>query len=191
MRGVFLGLAILSLFACARRSAADPVDVVKLSLSGQVSCVGTPACGATVSSITGTYNFDPDTHSIVGSWSFATPLGVISSTNPTSSQYCLIASTEQCVFLEALGPEGVIELAFVFDENDFRGPFELGEESSLDGFFSCTPIQDGGEFCSLTDEFLFTSNPTISTITPEPSSFLLLGAGLLGLGPFIRRSAAS
>jgi hypothetical protein len=30
-----------------------------------------------------------------------------------------------------------------------------------------------------------------STSTPEPSPFLLLGTGLLGLGPFIRRAALS
>lgn len=194
---------ILCLFAFARPAVADPIDVVTLHFTAQVVCdVDSEAiCGTSTATVTGVYSYDVDKHSIVGSWSFKTPVGTLSSANPGSlgDEPCTIGGPPlQCQFglvIPAISADIFVRLFLGFsDTTDAAagGPLQIGVFSFLN--LTDCPVTDpqclpsqalGGQTWDFTS-YSFTSSPASA---PEPSSFLLLGTGLVAVGGVFCRRA--
>lgn len=194
MRSLVIAAGVLCLLICSGMASADSADVVTLDFVGSGICaLGTCGTGTTV---VGTYSFDPDTSSVVGPWSFSTPFGDISSTDPGA--YAGLGESESIppdpVFHDS--PPGGYDLLYF---GDGRDDVQLGFADPNDYFGSITPSVQSGPVTfifsdalelngtGLPDIFDITSGT--ATPTPEPSSLILLGIGLLGL-PVLRRRLA-
>lgn len=175
---------------------ADPTDVATLNLSAAFSCATTSTCGSATGILTGTFDFDLDTESIVGPWSFNTPLGKISSSGldaitffSESESLGLPAGLDVLDFQICTDAScsGTLSLQLLFNDTEDFGAIVPASPMSSNGaifpsgVFSCVPGKCGTVF-ALTEG-------TVAP-TPELSSLLLLATGLLGAGPFIRRDFA-
>ncbi|MFZ0332764.1 MAG: PEP-CTERM sorting domain-containing protein [Candidatus Acidiferrales bacterium] len=154
--------------------------VETLDFSGTATCSGSYCTGYGSGPVTGTYSLDTSTDTIVGSWSFSTPWGVMSSSEAGSSSGVYIrfgdANPE---FFESSGPANFIQ--FFFPGSDLQ---EIGALATNVNSDACL---FGGGGCY--PDYVITGSTTLAG-TPEPSSgvLTLIGIGLLGLA-LVRRSA--
>lgn len=80
-----LSKVILAVLACLLLTVFVPTSakgdtIENLSFDGFASCSDSFCAGFGSGTAFGTYSLDLDTQTIVGAWSFSTPLGIISST---------------------------------------------------------------------------------------------------------------
>lgn len=190
-----IGALCLCLFVFPRPASADSADVITLTVQGtwlELSCSEnnqfipySGPCLPEVGSVgqtgpmTGSFDFDPDTLSVVSSPVFlSTPFGGFSPAAQTTV-------TEQTTS------------AGTFFEFDFFAPLCCGNpDLAGDSFYlSYGPGPSGGTisayltavpgYYNITSTWELLSGTAF--VAPEPSSLLLFGTGLLGLGPLLRR----
>jgi hypothetical protein len=186
-RCLFAAAIVCLSFLAPGTASAD--STVTLDFAGSGFClIGSCGSGTTV---TGTYSFDPDTTSIVGSWSFSTPLGMFSSSDPGALTFV----GETSSFPPGPGgvpwPAGYQILSF---GNSTSGVSLGFADSGYDGPIA-TSVQEDGILFIFSDVFvsngsglpdLFTITSGTATAVPEPSSLPMLSIGLVAL-TLIRR----
>lgn len=164
----------------AASAKADSVDIENLVFTGTATCTAASCASFGSGPLTGTYSLDVDTQTIVGPWSFSTPFGVISSTDA--------GALGTVVGSAGIGVPGLIGV--LFDENvppffefvSFLFPStnsqQLGalDNSTITFSDACYSIP-GSTGCF--PGYVVTGSTALAT--PEPSTLILLGSGIIGL----------
>ncbi len=145
-------------------SPASANVITDFSFSGSIVTPSAP--------ITGTFAFDQTTFSVTGPWSFSTPIGVLSSSDVGASATFGCLGPPFCYF-SFDGPPLATNVYLLFIASGFP-PYSGGS------------IDSGSSITLINTTFDLQGTVTAQAPSPEPSSLLLLGTGLLGL-PALRK----
>jgi hypothetical protein len=162
-------------------------EIENLVFTGTATCEDSFCSSFGSGPLTGTYILDVTTQTIVGAWSFSTPFGVISSTAASS-------------FAEVVDRFGDVNSGFGIQTSTFSDfvqfyfpstdPQEIGALATNLNSDACLNIPSFMGGCN--PGYLVTGTTALAVATaatPEPSSLLLLGVGMLGvLGLGVKRS---
>lgn len=181
--GLSVAIAVLWLFLWPASAMATSITTYNFT--------GTTAV-ASLNSINGTYSLDLSTDSVAGPWSFSIP------PQPLKSPFHSISSTDPGAFGTLIESENVLGLPSGFDILKFSSKlgnvqFIVSDPQDAGNItLRLFPLLKGFPVLSQYLTFAFTSgsSSTPVAVTPEPSSLLLFGTGLLGLAPFVRRRLA-
>jgi hypothetical protein len=181
-RTISLSCLLLPMFL-AGPAKADQIE--NLVFTGTATCEDSFCSSFGSGPLTGTYSLDVTTQTIVGAWSFSTPFGVISSTAAGSF-------TEVVDRFGDVNPEfGIYNISTFADFVQFyfpsTDPQEIGALATNLNSDACLNIPSFMGGCN--PGYLVTGTTALAVATPEPSSLLLLGLGMLGvLGLGVKRS---
>jgi hypothetical protein len=162
-------------------AAAAKADVIEnLVFTGTATCGDSNCANFGSGPLTGTYSLDVTAQSIVGSWSFSTPFGEVSSSDAGADGFVVDRFGDvNPEFTETTSTP----LFFDFVQLFFPGT-DTQEIGALDttnaGSDACINIAggvDGGPAC---DPDYVISGTTALAAAPEPSTQILLGVAMLG-----------
>jgi hypothetical protein len=163
---------LILLAGLAASAKAD--TIITLQFTGTATC-GDPTCSAFGSGpLTGIYNLDVTKQAIVGTWSFSTPFGIISSTQTGAITGVQIIDGEPGSYFDILTATPPFDdaVGFYFPPGDTQ---QIGALSVDVGGVACNNVP-GEEACS--PGYTVTGS---TVVAPEPSSLMSLGVGMLSL----------
>jgi hypothetical protein len=192
----FIPMVLSCLLTICLAPSAKADQTENLVFTGTATCVAVfiyqecPVGG--VGPVTGNYTLDVTSQMIVGAWSFATPYGVISSSDAGASAYVqddqiIGADVDDTAIFQLLNPPHLEFLQFYFPAYTELGPLEslvtnvplnvLCQE--IPGTTSCEP-----------DVIITGANALAPTPEPGTCGLMLIGVGLLGLMMVMRKRIA-
>ncbi len=172
-------LLMIGLMASAK---ADTIEI--LSFDGYATCDDSFCTSFGSGSVSGTYDLDITNQTIVGAWSFSTPLGIISSSGTGADGSVVDRFGDINPGFALTTPFEFIQ--FFFPAADTQ---EIGALATNINSNACTPIT--GEFACHPDYIVTGVNQITGTITtPEPSSLIFLVVAMLAvLGFSLKKSS--
>lgn len=188
------------LLFCLLAVPSASANEITYSFSGTAVCApdNTSVCGAATVTVKGTYTLDPSLALTGGPGSVNLAFSFsVSSSDSQFGGFTISSTSPEAFSADIVGSYGRPPNGLIFESNYpavVDAPYALTVQlafgsATVDGSvltgtaFSGVQI-NGYEPNSFSAVFDFTSGA--ATPTPEPSSLLLLGAGILGFGPFIR-----
>jgi hypothetical protein len=177
-----------------KKSMAMPCLILSLGLASSVEAdvienltfAGSATCGdANCSSfgsgpVFGSYTADITSGTVVGPWSFSTPLGVMSSTTAGSDATIVDRFGDINVAFEEATPFEFIQFFFPAADTQLIGALASNIVSD-----ACTPASTSSCYPDYTVTGVGQLTSTVTT--PEPSTLMLIGAALLATGLFGRK----
>jgi hypothetical protein len=167
-----IALSCLLLTVCLAVSAKAG-SIENLVFTGTATCEGSTCSSIGSGPVTGTYSFDITTQTIVGAWSFSTPFGVVSSSASGGGSFQEGRDGDNgSVFYDATSTPPFYDFLWLFfpgSDTEQLGALATNLDSegcqTLSGEEACYP------------DYKVTGATALAT--PEPSSWMLLGIGML------------
>lgn len=161
-------------------SSAKADVIENLTFAGTATCGDANCTSFGSGPVFGSYSADITTGTVVGPWSFSTPLGVMSSTTAGSDAFIVDRFGDINIAFEEATPFEFIQLFFPGADTQLIGALATNIASD-----ACTPASAASCYPDYTVTGVGQLTSTVTS--PEPSTLMLIGAAMLAVGVLGRK----
>jgi hypothetical protein len=174
---------LLTMIVSVASAAADTIE--NLSFDGFATCDDSFCTSFGSGPVSGNYSLDLNTETIVGAWSFSTPLGIMSSSTPGATAPLVARFGDINPGFEETTPFEFIQFFFPIADTQLIGALATNINSD-----ACTP-EMGQAACHPDYTVTGVNQLTSTTTTPEPSSLIFLMVAMAAVVSFSPKKSFS